>query len=206
MDFIKAVHQCLPMVHEDTMIGIVKTESNFNPYAIAEITKGSRSGRVISHIPRSKEEAKAIISRLEREGKNYSVGLGQINRVNFNRFGVNAYDLLEYCNNLRVSQKILQECYFKYKDVNKMLSCYYSGNPIVGFYEEKGGSSYVSRVHNNFIKVSNSSVYDIRIPSLKEGQKDRLLVRKKKNIVYKKRIHKLNLFSIKYGFNNFNKE
>lgn len=207
MNFINAVHQCSPLVHEDTMIGIVKTESNFNPYAIAEIIKLGGKTRVISHLPHSEEEAKHIIDRLRKENKNYSIGLAQINKANFDRFGVSAYSLLDYCNNLRVSQKILQECYFKYRNVNRMLSCYYSGNPVVGFYEEKGGSSYVSRVHNNFIRVSNSSVYDIKIPSLREGQKDIMLVKKgRKNIVHKKEIHKLNLFSIKYSFNNFSNE
>lgn len=200
MNFIDAVHQCSPLVSEDTMMGIVKTESNFNPYAIAEIIKNGSRVRVISHAPRSKEEASQVIARLQKEGKNYSVGLAQINKINFGRLGVNAYDLLDYCDNLRASQKILQECYFKYKDVNKMLSCYYSGNPRVGFYTEKGGSSYVSRVHSNFIKVSHSSVYDIRIPSLREGlHKDVVLVRKRKNIVHKKKAHRLDLFSIKYG-------
>lgn len=207
MNFINAVHQCAPLVHEDTMVGIVKTESNFNPYAIAEIIKLKGKTQVVSHLPKSKEEAEQIINRLQKENKNYSVGLAQINKTNFDRFGVNAYSLLDYCNNLRVSQKILQECYFKYKNINRMLSCYYSGNPVVGFYEEKGGSSYVSKVHNNFIRVSNSSVYDIKIPSLREGQKDIILVKKgRKNIVHKKEIHKLNLFSIKYSFNNFSNE
>lgn len=207
MNFINAVHQCAPLVHEDTMVGIVKTESNFNPYAIAEIIKLKGKTQVVSHLPKSKEEAEQIINRLQKENKNYSVGLAQINKTNFDRFGVNAYSLLDYCNNLRVSQKILQECYFKYRNVDKMLSCYYSGNPLVGFYEENGGSSYVSKVHNNFIRVSNSSVYDIKIPSLREGQKDIILVKKgRKNIVHKKEIHKLNLFSIKYSFNNFSNE
>lgn len=82
-DFGELAKRCAPEVSEDTLRALVRTESSFNPYAIGIVGGGSRQ-------PKAFHEAMAIIAQLELEGKNYSVGLAQINKKNFSKLGINA--------------------------------------------------------------------------------------------------------------------
>ncbi|QRN41554.1 MAG: transglycosylase SLT domain-containing protein [Neisseriaceae bacterium] len=164
MFLFELIHECSPKVNVDTMSSLIQTESSTNPYAIAEILPNKN---VISHNPKNKLSAIEIIKDIERKQHNYSVGIAQINKVNFKRFNVSGIDLLDPCTNVRISQHILQECYVRYKDTNDMLSCYYSGNNRSGYIKEGRSGSYVERVHNNLIKVSNKNIYEVEIPSIK---------------------------------------
>ena len=77
-------------------------------------------------------------------GWNYSVGLGQINKRNFQRFGLTSATAFEPCPNLAAMQGILRECFSRAshghepKDKPKQaalrdaFSCYYSGNFVTG--------------------------------------------------------------------------
>jgi type IV secretion system protein VirB1 len=119
------------------MRAVVTVESSHNPFAVGVV--GDRLVRQ----PKSLDEAVATVKRLESLGKNYSVGLAQLNRSNFHRFSVsdvaNAFDR---CTNLQLGAKVLVECYSRSgSNLGKALSCYYSGNFETGF---KHG--YVQRV------------------------------------------------------------
>ena len=149
---------CAPMVHHQTMSAIIQTESSGNPFAVAVV-----KGPSLKRQPRSKEEAIRLIKYLENIGANYSVGLAQINKANFSKYKVNGVSLLDTCNNLKVAQKVLQECYAKSSHIQKTLSCYYSGNFTRGFKKDYGGTSYVERVYKNA---------GIKIPALNNTYSD----------------------------------
>lgn len=141
--------QCAPTVHPDTISDIAKTESGFNPYAIAEIVpiKGKKS-RVISYMPTNKNDAINIINAIKKRRHRYSVGVMQITNTNFPKFKVSAEDMLTPCNNISVSEKILIDCYKRGGTLIRALSCYYSGNFETGQRTEKsfGNTSYIQRI------------------------------------------------------------
>lgn len=152
---------CSSLVSIETMNAVVQTESNFNPYAIAVV-----DGEPIKQ-PKTREEAENAIDVLERKGLNYSVGLGQVNKVNFKKYGTSGKELLDGCHNIKVSEKILAQCYkdSPNKSVAEALSCYYAGNFSYGFVKEQVGkkrTAYVERVIDNF-KLEK----DIIVPSIK---------------------------------------
>lgn len=129
-----------------------------NPLAVAVV-----GGKVKQ--PTSLTDALNLVKELEKNGSNYSLGLGQINKKNFNRLGVTAEDMFEPCKNLQASEHILKECFVKAQKEDKTegrqlgdaLSCYYSGN-------EQG---YVQQV------VSNADKYaSVKIPSIKSVKEE----------------------------------
>lgn len=129
------IQQCAPMVDQQLMMRVINVESSHNPYAI---------GVVNAHLqrqPQNLTEAKATAHFLENAGYNYSVGLAQINRSNFNRFNLNFNNVFDACTNLNAGGQILSECLnrasargYQADATHKALSCYYSGqlNSAVG--------------------------------------------------------------------------
>ncbi|WP_411566819.1 lytic transglycosylase domain-containing protein (plasmid) [Pseudomonas orientalis] len=160
--FLALAMNCAPSIHPSTLTPIIKTESAFNPWAIGVV------GRSLTKQPKSLEEAVLAVNKLVKEGANFSIGLGQINRQHFDVNNVQA--VFEPCNNLRITAKLLEECYSKSvtRGANPQLalleaiSCYYSGNPKRGFTAEAafGGTSHVQRV------VANVDTADYQVPAL----------------------------------------
>lgn len=118
------------------MARIAHVESSFNPYAIGVV--GGRLDRQ----PRSLSEALATAQWLERNGYNYSVGLVQVNKKNFAKYGLTLETAFDACPNVRAGGEILKECYvraLKKRSGNEQaalrdsFSCYYSGNFITGY-------------------------------------------------------------------------
>ena len=144
-DFVALASKCAPSVSTDTLKALVQTESSFNPYAIGVVGGSVKQ-------PKSFQEAMITIAKLESEGKNYSVGLGQINKSNFKAYGINAEKALDACTNLKVTAQILGDCYQRAGKQGKTekqtlkdaLSCYYSGNFRTGY--EHG---YVNKVEKH---------------------------------------------------------
>lgn len=145
--FLALAAQCAPNVDPDTLARIVKTESGFNPYAIAVVEPPD------SIQAKSLNEALAVIANLQKRGLNYSIGLGQINKSNFG--SLTAKEVLDPCQNLKLAQKVLQDCYNRAMQETtdqqaallRSFSCYYSNNFIRGFMPEKyDGKSYVQRI------------------------------------------------------------
>ena len=133
---------CAPMVHPDTAIALVTVESGGNPHAIGVV------GGVLQRQPRHPDEAIATANALHRAGWNYSVGLAQINRHNFERLGLTLQSAFEPCANARAMQAVLIECFERWsssigsqRQLQLALSCYYSGNGATGFRH-----GYVQRV------------------------------------------------------------
>jgi len=116
-------------VPNDVMQHVVHVESAFNPYAIGVV-----GGRLMRQ-PRNLPEAVATVRMLEARGFNFSVGLAQVNRHNFDRYGLDSYErAFQVCPNLQAGSRILAECYGRSGgDWGKSFSCYYSGNFTTGF-------------------------------------------------------------------------
>ena len=139
--FLALAIQCAPSVHPDTTTDITKAESGFQPLAIAVV-----NGKSI--YPKNINDAKEHIKLLKSKGKDYSVGLMQINQANFKKYGVSGDEMLNPCKNLQVFEKIITDCYVRGETLKRALSCYYSGNFDTGQRPEKAfsGTSYVQRI------------------------------------------------------------
>lgn len=134
--------QCAATIHPDTSLDIAKVESGFNPYAIGVV--GQNKGI----FPHNLNDALAHVDRLKGQGKNFSLGLMQINQSNFKRYNVTAEQLFDPCTNLSVYEKIITDCYTRGKTLKRALSCYYSGNFDTGQKPEQpfANTSYVQRI------------------------------------------------------------
>jgi type IV secretion system protein VirB1 len=124
-------------VHASTAHALVTVESAFNPWAIGVV------GGALQRQPRHRAEAVATAEALQAAGRNFSVGLGQINVGNFSRLGLSLSTAFEPCNNLAAMQTVLTECFDRAQRMSARasadqaalhaaLSCYYSGNFSTG--------------------------------------------------------------------------
>ena len=129
---------CAPHVHLTTAHALVSVESAFNPWAIGVV------GEALRRQPDNRDEALATATQLLSDGRNFSVGLGQINVGNFRRLGLNTSSAFDPCQNLSAMQSVLTECFdraslsqrgadTRQSALRKALSCYYSGNFSTGF-------------------------------------------------------------------------
>jgi type IV secretion system protein VirB1 len=152
--FDKLVAQCASV--SATLKSVVMTESSGNPYAIGVV------GGHLARQPHTLPEALATVRELERQGLNFSMGLGQINRYNLARYGANDETIFDPCRNLNISSAILKDCFERTKAriqddqqaLQAALSCYYSGNFTRGLYSNKAGQpSYVQKVAAQSIPV-----------------------------------------------------
>ncbi len=144
--------ECAPGVHPTALRGVVSTESAGNPYAIGVV------GGQLERQPRNLSEAVATAQELERQGFNFSMGLGQVNRYNLVKYGERYETVFEPCRNLKVGSAILKDCYHRARArisddqqaLRAAFSCYYSGNFTRGFQPARAGQrSYVQKVVAN---------------------------------------------------------
>ena len=141
IDLTALVLTCAPLVAQDTARALIQVESSGNPFAIGVV------GGALVRQPANRSEAVATIAALEAAGWNYSAGLGQINKRNFQRLGLNPTTAFDACANLRAMQGILGDCFSrasrrpagkasnqasKQAALRDALSCYYSGNFLTG--------------------------------------------------------------------------
>ncbi|WP_071058026.1 lytic transglycosylase domain-containing protein [Pelistega sp. MC2] len=155
--------QCAKEVHPDTLQALVRVESSFNPYAIGVV------GDYVKQ-PTSLEEATLVAQKLSEQGKNFSLGLGQINVHNLTKLGLDFKTVFDPCANLAAASYILSDCYNRASGgeqdaLQKALSCYYSGNFKTGFtHDLKGQAPYVDRVKT--ASLQNTPDAKITIPAI----------------------------------------
>jgi type IV secretion system protein VirB1 len=143
LPFDTMAQQCAPEIHTNTLAHIVQVESGYNPFAIGVV--GTRLPRQ----PRDLREAIATAAWLEGHHYNFSVGLGQINRSNFARYGLTLEAAFDPCRNLQASAAILKDCYVRALQsrhdaqtaLRDSFSCYYSGSFTAGYQ-----AGYVAKV------------------------------------------------------------
>lgn len=136
------IQQCAPMINHQLMRSVISVESSHNPYAIGVV-----NARLLRQ-PQNLAEAKATAHYLEQAGYNYSLGVAQVNRSNFNRFNLNLDNSFDICANLNAGGQILAECFnravaqgYQKQATVKALSCYYSGQ-----FNSRVGSQYANKV------------------------------------------------------------
>lgn len=142
-------------VSPEVMQHVVQVESSQNPYAIGVV-----GGRLVRQ-PRSLDEAVATAEMLEERGYNFSIGLGQVNRYNLQRYGLDSYRKgFDTCANLRAASEILSECYGRSGgDWGKSFSCYYSGNFETGFRH-----GYVQKIYASMARERSADATAAAIP------------------------------------------
>ncbi|SAK83257.1 lytic transglycosylase catalytic [Caballeronia fortuita] len=152
LPFDKLAAECAPGVHPTTLRGIVRTESAGKPYVIGVV------GGRLERQPRNLAEAVATARALERQGFNFSMGLGQVNRYNLAKYGERYETVFAPCRNLKAGSAILKDCYQRARAripddqlaLRAAFSCYYSGNFTRGFRPDRDGQrSYVQKVVAN---------------------------------------------------------
>ena len=156
-DFLAVAQQCAIDVEPAVMSAIVHTESNFNPYAIGVVNSAIKQ-------PTNYTDAVKAVRLLRSQGKNFSVGLAQVNKINFKTYNMNERNMFDPCTNLRAGSSIFANCLkradnqygSKHSYDGKLrlaMSCYYSGNFKTGFRADfKGQPPYVTKV---FSKVND---------------------------------------------------
>ncbi len=145
VNFNAAVKQCAKDIDPMTFQAIARTESSFNPYAIG-VVSGS-----LKEQPRNLTDAVKTVKMLRQQGRNFSMGLVQVNVKNMSAYGLTDENIFDICTNLRVGGEILKDCFSRAKGdeqqrLQQALSCYYSGNFRRGFASH---DNYVARVVNN---------------------------------------------------------
>ena len=136
-------------VPASVMQAIIRVESAGNPYAIGVV------GDTLMRQPKNLLEAVATARQLENAGHNYSVGLAQVNRINFAAQKITSFEhAFGACANVLAGSRILADCYKRsLSDWPKAFSCYYSGNFETGF---KHG--YVQKVMAQFQNPSANAL------------------------------------------------
>ena len=156
-NFNELALECAKQVHPNTLQALVRTESAFNPYAIGVVGGSIKQ-------PTNFTDAVAAAKKLDAEGKNFSMGLAQINRYNLAKYDLDYETVFDPCKNLFVGQEILAECFGRagvssQETLQKALSCYYSGNFRTGFRQDlKGLPSYVERIRQAATKNNDEEV------------------------------------------------
>ena len=145
VNFNAAVKQCAKGIDPDTFQAVARTESSFNQFAIG-VVKGS-----LKEQPRNLKDAVAAVKTLRQQGKNFSMGLVQVNVKNMTAYGLTDESIFDICENLRAGGEILKDCFNRascneHQRLQQALSCYYSGNFRRGFASH---DNYVARVVNN---------------------------------------------------------
>src|SRR5947208_774797 len=127
MDLASLLLACAPLIAPGTAQALIATESGGNPYAIGVV-----AGSLVRQ-PANISEAVATARALEAAGHNYSVGLGQISKANFSKYGMTLQTAFDPCTNLQAMQGILGDCFDRATQrsdpqtaLRQSLSCYYS--------------------------------------------------------------------------------
>lgn len=149
------MQECAPQVLTPISYAIAKTESDFNPYAIG-VNKGAKG---LARQPRSYQEAVQAAYRLRAEGKNFDLGLAQINITNFGWLNLSIEKAFNPCENLKAMQKVYLNCLSRFGSskgqgtpMQRAFSCYNTGNASRGF-----ANGYVAKVTNHYNAVMQAA-------------------------------------------------
>jgi len=151
MPLLEIIAACAPLVHPQTMLHIVETESAGNPWAI-HVNDGPR-------INESGQKAIALARKFIRAGYSVDVGLAQINSNNFEPLDLTLEQAFEPCTNISAGAQVLRNNYYRAEGtklsqnerLDEALSYYNTGDATAGL--ENG---YVARVRS-----ADISQYDV---------------------------------------------
>ena len=166
VSFNQLAEQCGSTVHPDTLQAVARVESKFNPFVIGVV------GGALKKQPETLGEAVAAANKLHREGRNFSMGLMQINKKNLAHFGLNYETVFHPCKNVATGAAILQECFKRaggatQAHLQKAFSCYYSGNFGTGFKADfKGQPPYVVKILNAARENNQHQLLAYNVPAV----------------------------------------
>lgn len=137
MDIYALAQQCSPQLERQVVASIAHTESKFNTYAIGVVGGWVKPAKTLT-------EAIMQVRELRKAGRDFSVGLSQVNQSNFAKYGLTEATMFDPCTNLKAGGMIFKSCldeanrkYGKAYSYDGKLrlaaSCYYSGNFTTGF-------------------------------------------------------------------------
>lgn len=159
LDFTLLAQQCAPAVHPTTMAAVIRVESTFNPLAIGIV------GGHLERQPLNETEAVVTAKALASAGYNFSLGIGQVNRYNLARYGLDYHRAFDPCANLNAASLILRDCFARAKAnglreeraLQAAFSCYYSGNLTDGFRSgPQGRPSYVRKILDSALTLASA--------------------------------------------------
>jgi type IV secretion system protein VirB1 len=135
---------CAPQVSPDTLLSVVQVESGYDPLVIGVNGPG---GRRVS--PPTREVAVRTAEGLLQTGRNFDLGLAQINVRNLAWLGLSLKDAFDPCRNLAAAAKVLVADWrlsvsttgSAAAALGATLSRYNTGRPDRGF-----ANGYVARV------------------------------------------------------------
>ena len=166
VSFNQLAEQCGSTVHPDTLQAVARVESKFNPFVIGVV------GGALKKQPETLGEAIAAANKLHREGRNFSMGLMQINKKNLAHFGLNYETVFHPCKNVATGAAILSECFKRaggatQAHLQKAFSCYYSGNFGTGFKADfKGQPPYVVKILNAARENNQHQLLAYNVPAV----------------------------------------
>ncbi|QIT20020.1 lytic transglycosylase domain-containing protein [Acinetobacter pittii] len=161
IELVTLVQQCAPNIPNDIMLSIINVESTKNPFAIG-VVKGSVKQ------PKTYAEAINRVYELHNAGKNFSMGIAQVNRYNLNKYGLTYETVFDPCKNVYAGSLILLDCYNRASKVSnsvnqswqKAFSCYYSGNFTTGFKQDfPNQPPYVTKILNKLSQIQGQGSY-----------------------------------------------
>lgn len=168
LDFSTLADQCNIAINLDVIANIIKVESGYNPYAIGVV-----NGK-LERQPSNIDEAIATAKNLESLGWNFSIGLGQINYSNLEKYNLSIESAFDSCSNLQATIAIYNDCLHRASAIYEpsyaqlaAYSCYYSGNFTRGFVKENNKTSYVERVNNAGV---NSKSIPIKVQAISHAK------------------------------------
>lgn len=152
---LKDMNECGSKVHLDTLKQVIKVESRFHPFAVADagpvnLPWNIRKSMVKSYYLNSKEEAISKVTELLNQGHTVSLGLMMLNDRNLKWMGISIADTFDPCTNIKYGSDLLYQNYItalkvfpdKNEALQAALSMYNSGD----FYRGKR-DGYVNLVY-----------------------------------------------------------
>lgn len=124
---------CAPVIHPDTILRVVRTESGYNALALGV------NGVRLERQPRNLAEAVVTARELRRQGYDFDAGVAQINVRNWQWLGLDEVSVFDPCKNLQAAQTVLLDCFKRapaadpQRALRQALSCYNTGNHRNGF-------------------------------------------------------------------------
>lgn len=142
---------CADQMHPAISYAIVRTESNFNPYAI-----GVNRSAGLRKQPSNYAQAVSVARNLIAAGKNIDLGIAQINSSNLRWLGLSVEQAFDPCSNLKAMQRVYLGCLSRAGNggqgtaMQRAWSCYNTGNHRRGF-----TNGYVAKVTGHYNAVFN---------------------------------------------------
>jgi type IV secretion system protein VirB1 len=152
--------QCAPSVAPETVLAIIKTESNGEQFAL-NVNGGKQPARQASAA-----DAAATARRYVAAGYSVDLGLGQINSRNMRWLGLTWETVFDPCTNVAALARVLTSNYNAVQAgrdpqtaLRVALSMYNTGSQTRGF-----RNGYVAKVVSNAGIASTPALYSVEIP------------------------------------------